>query len=153
MAFDRSAASGEYYVSVKDLTVGVAGRAGRSGDDAPVVERFFVGGGRAFAFSSARFIGLSRDEVVARSFVMAGIELRYRVKRFQSGTIKGAYLSTIYDVGKFAQGIRPLTKESAVKGVGFRAFLDVRYLGPVRFELGRAGNHRIATSFSLGRTF
>lgn len=153
MAFNRSSASGEYYVSVKDLTVGVSGRAGRAGDDAPMVERFFIGGGRAFSFSSARFIGLSRDEVVARRFVMAGIELRYRVKRFQSGTIKGAYLSAIYDLGKFAQGPRPLTEESAVTGVGFRAFLDVRYVGPVRFELGRAGNRRIATSFSLGRTF
>jgi hypothetical protein len=103
--------------------------------------------------SSARFIGLSRDEIAARTFVMGGIELRYRMKRFQSGTIKGAYLSAIYDVGTFAQGIQPLAGEPVVNGVGWRAFLDIRYVGPVRFELGRARNQRVATSFSLGRRF
>jgi NTE family protein len=153
-AFGRAAGSYQHYVSFgPDYTLGLSGRGGHLDGETPFVERFYIGGVQPFGFSSARFIGLSRDEIAARDFVMAGVLLRYRVKRFQSGTVRGVHMSASYDTGIFARDGRLLREGDRIHGVGLSLFLDVRYLGPVRFEIGRAQAGDPTAYFSIGRAF
>ena len=153
-AFRRAQAVADHYVSLgSENTLGFSAALGRTRGNAPFYELFYTGGAHSLSFSSARFLGLSRDEIASTDFATAGLSFRRTLKHFKAGTIKDVYVGLNYNAGVFDRNDGQGKFGSPVHGFGMGFYVDSRGIGPIRFELGRANHRDLTIYFSLGHFF
>lgn len=104
-------------------------------------------------FSSLRFPGLARDEIVTGKYAIVGVSARRRVRHFQSGPARGVYVGASYNAGRFEGRDNVSRFGETIHGLGVGLSLDLRYAGPLRFEAGRTNTGGVRTYLSLGRQF
>ncbi|HEY3128797.1 MAG TPA: patatin-like phospholipase family protein [Acidobacteriota bacterium] len=153
-SFRRAQAVADHYVSLGlENTLGFSAALGRTRGNPPFYELFYTGGAHNLSFSSARFLGLSRDEIASTDFATAGLSFRRTLKHFKAGTITDVYVGLHYNAGVFDRSDGQGKFGSPVHGFGMGFYVDSRGIGPIRIELGRANRRDLTVYFSLGHFF
>ncbi|MEE8583659.1 MAG: BamA/TamA family outer membrane protein, partial [Acidobacteriota bacterium] len=120
---------------------------------APFYELLYSGSLHYFDFVADPFVGLRRDERVSKQRFILNLSYRHRLKSFQLGVLRDAYLEGIYNGGLFGRSAASRDLTGPLHGFGFGASLDVRFLGPVRVLLGKTDETGWTSYFSIGYGF
>jgi NTE family protein len=150
-SFRRSGASVAHYLTFDSAnTIGLSAAAGRIHGSAPFYELFYTGGARNLSFSSNRFPGLNRDEVVARELAVAALSFRHTVKRFKSGAARAIHVGFDYHGGWFDPIAQQQKSGRSIHGFDVAFYIDTRFFGPFRLELGSTQRGGLKAYFSIG---
>jgi NTE family protein len=154
-SFSRySAKLRHYYTPLRGYTFSVTTNLGVLQGNAPFFERFHTGGAQSLSFASTPFPGLHRDEVASRRAGIAGASLRRLIGHFETGPLDDVYLNVEYRAGFFSNEASDSRRlADPLHGFALGLHLDIRLLGPVRFDVARTDRSGIRADFSIGATF
>jgi outer membrane translocation and assembly module TamA len=154
-SFRRASTSGRHFFRLTSETVlSVSGEWGMiAGDEVPLLERFFTGGAQYLTFSASPFVGLDRDQILARHHFGSGLAVRHQLRAIPLGLIRKVYVGARYQIGLFNEGedLRRFLK--LLHGVGVGLYLDSTYLGPMALEVGGTDRRDFNVYLSMGYRF
>jgi NTE family protein len=141
-----------YFPVFRESTFRVNASAAFSRGAVPFYDRFFVGGYSFSERASRQFLGLDRDEIIARQLVLLGGIFRRQISARSLGFLKRTYLIAAYNGLFFSSRETRPYQFHFLSGGGLGLENDTLF-GPVRVVGGWGEHSRFHVYVSLGSRF
>ncbi|MCZ6634572.1 MAG: BamA/TamA family outer membrane protein, partial [bacterium] len=152
--YRRYLAALNYHISTPSgLTLSLNGNWGLVDGKSPFYEHLHTGGTGSFQFSSARFPGLTREEIRSTHRLILGATLRKRLQKFIFGNTQDISFALFYHLGLFNRTPGVFALKDRVHSLGLGFYANTQIPGPIRLELGATDRRDIHIHLSFGYAF
>jgi NTE family protein len=141
-----------YFPFSPKSTIQIQAAIGYTRGPVPFYDQFFIGGYSFSETGSRQFLGLQRDEIMARQMAIVGASYRRQIFSHPLGFFKRGFVTGSYN------GLSFSTRQSSpydfhyLNGAGLGFAMDT-IIGPVRASAGMAEGGRVHFYVSLGPAF
>jgi NTE family protein len=151
--YSRWQADFRRYLSLSSKsTIQIVGGIGYTRGSAPFYDLFFIGGYSFSEIGSRPFLGLQRDEIIARQMARIGASYRRQIFSHPLSFFKRGFVTGSYNGLLFSDRQTSPYNFDYLNGAGLGATLDT-IVGPIRASFGMAEGGRVHFYLSFGPSF